>query len=120
MQRPRVEQLAQELLHLIGSTFERAFRRWPEHARSISDAVSHRLGQQLSLRESPVVIRTRIIEGIEEHLWIETSTELTGSIHQLFHQPSFRNLTASGAPELERATYRRFAEACWDIVAENC
>lgn len=118
-QRPRVAELAQELLHLIGAIFERAFRQWPVHARSIAESVAGRMGASLSLRESPIVIRDRIIEGILEYLWIETSTDLTGAVHQLFAQPRYAGLT-SGPPEIERDTYRKFAEACWDIVSENC
>lgn len=120
VQRPRVTVMAQEILHLIGSTFERAFRHWGTHARSIAESVSRRMGAKMTLRESPMVIRERIIEGIEEFLWIETSTELTGAIRQLFLQPQYRGLTAQGPPEIERRTYRKFAEACWDIVSENC
>lgn len=120
VQRPRVAELAQEILHLIGSTFERAFRHWPSHAKTIAESVSRRMDSKLSLRESPLVIRERIIEGIEEFLWIETSTELTGAIRQLFVQPRYQGLTAEGPPEVDRQSYREFAEACWDIVSENC
>ncbi len=120
VQRPRVSELAQQLLHLIGSTFERAFRQWPKHARHIAESVARRMASHMTLRESPVVIRERIIEGIEEYLWIETSTEITGAVGQLFMQPQYRGITAEGPPELERDTYRKFAEACWDIVSENC
>lgn len=120
VQRPRVAELAQELLHLIGSTFERAFRHWPSHAGTIAESIARRMGTSLSLRESPLVIRERIVEGIQEFLWIETSTELTGAVQQLFLQPRYQGLTAAGPPQLERDTYRQFAEACWDIVSENC
>ena len=120
VQRPKVTELAQEILHIIGSTFERAFRSWPKHAETIATSVSRRMGNKLSLRESPMVIRERIVEGIEAYLWIETSTELQAVLHQMFAQPQFQGLTASGAPEVQRSTYREFAEACWDIVSENC
>lgn len=119
VQRPRVAELAQQLLHLIGTNFERAFRHWPSHARIIADSVSRRMGVHMTLRESPLVIRERIVEGIEEFLWIETSTELTGALQQLFQQPRYQGLT-EGPPAIERTTYRQFAEACWDIISENC
>lgn len=119
VQRPRVAELAQQLLHLIGTTFERAFRQWPHHARTIANSVSRRMGASVSLRESPVVIRERIIEGIHEFLWIETSTELAGAIDQLFGQPRYRGLIDDQPPALQRDTYRQFAEACWEIISEN-
>ncbi len=120
IQRPRVTELAKEVLHLIGSTFERAFRHWPDHAQTIADSVNRRMSTKMSLRESPGVIRLRIIEGLEEYLWIETSMELTGAVSQLFQQPQYRGLTAEGPPELARELYRQFAESCWDIISENC
>lgn len=120
IQRPRVAELAQQILQLVGNTFERAFRHWPNHASIIATAVARRLGPKLTLRESPLVIRERIIEGIEEYLWIETSMELNGALKQLFSQPQYHGIIAEGAPELKRETYRQFAEACWDIIAENC
>lgn len=119
VQRPRVAELAQHILHLIGTTFERAFRHWPDHARLIGDSVSRRMGMQMTLRESPLVIRERIVEGIEEFLWIETSTELTGAIQQLFQQPRYQGLTEK-PPAIERVTYGQFAQACWDIISEHC
>ncbi|MEM9488295.1 MAG: hypothetical protein AAGC55_04065 [Myxococcota bacterium] len=120
VQRPRATELAQQILHLVGSTFERAFRQWPEHATVIADSVARRMGGRLSLRESPHVIRDRIIDGIQEFLWIETSTELSGALRQLFSQPQFVGITGEKPERLERTAYREFAAACWDIITENC
>ena len=118
VQRPRVARLAQQILHLIGTTFERAFRQWPHHARTIANSVSRRMGSSMSLRESPVVIRQLIVDSIEEFLWIETSTELSGAIAQLFSQDHYRGIFGDKAPALERGVYRKFAEACWEIISE--
>lgn len=120
VQRPRVTQLAQDILHLIGTTFERAFRQWPHHAETIATSISRRMGSSITLRESPLVIRERIIEGLHEFLWIETSTELSGAIGQLFGQAQRHGIIGDEMPTLERDTYRQFAEACWEIIAENC
>lgn len=120
IQRPKVTDLAQQILHIIGSTFQRAFRSWPEHARTIAESVTRRMGSKLSLSQSPVVIKQRIIEGIEEYLWIETSTELEAVLAQMFQQPQYLGIIAAGPPQVERETYREFSEACWDIVSENC
>ncbi|MCG8422613.1 MAG: hypothetical protein MJE77_32255 [Proteobacteria bacterium] len=120
VQRPRVTELAQQILHLIGVTFDHAFRQWPHHAKTIADSISRRMGSSMSLRESPVVIRERIIDGIDEFLWIETSTELSGALAQLFAQPQYQGLLGDQVPALQRPTYRKFAEACWEIIAENC
>lgn len=120
VQRPRVAELAKEVLHLIGEVFERAFRNWSMHARTIADSVVRRMASTMTLKESPILIRDRIIEALEEYLWIETSTELTGAVHQLFQQPRYRGLLGSGLPDLKRSSYRQFAEACWDIISENC
>ncbi|ACY14403.1 hypothetical protein [Haliangium ochraceum] len=119
VQRPRVAELVKQILRVIGGTFERAFRKWTQHARTIADSVVRRMSSNMVLRESPVVIRDRIIEALEEYLWIETSTELSASVQELFQQPHFRGLVAS-PPDLKRSSYRQFAEACWDIISENC
>lgn len=119
VQRPRVAELAKQILRVIGSSFERAFRHWSGHARTIADSVVRRMSSNMVLRESPVVIRDRIIEALEEYLWIETSTEVTASVQQLFRQPHFHGLVAS-PPVLKRSSYRLFAEDCWDIISENC
>ncbi|GAB4534866.1 MAG: hypothetical protein Tsb0020_50320 [Haliangiales bacterium] len=119
VQRPRVAEMAKEVLHLIGTTFDQAFRNWPSHAETIADSVARRMGNNMTLRESPVVIRERIIEALEEYLWIETSMELSGAVQQLFQQQSYRGLTADGPPDLQRSVYRKFAESCWEIIAEH-
>jgi hypothetical protein len=120
VQRPRVAQLAQDILRLIATIFDGAFRRWPEHARTIATSIARRMDARLSLRQSPIVIREHIISGIQEFLWIETGTEIAGAAQQLFQQPKYHGLSPDGPPAIERETYRDFAEACWEIVARNC
>jgi hypothetical protein len=120
VQRPRVAALAKEILRMIGAVFERAFRNWPQQARTLADSVVRRMSAGMTLRESPNVIRDRIIEALEEYLWIETSMELTGAVQQLLQQPQYRGLLGGGPPEVKRSSYHQFAEACWDIIAENC
>lgn len=119
VQRPLAEKLAHEVLHLIGATFQRAFRRWPHHARTVADSVSRRMGARVSLRTSPKLIRDRIIEGIEDFLWVETSNELDGALRQLLHRYEWSKLVDRPAPEIDRDVYREFAEACWDLVSNN-
>lgn len=118
VQRPRLERLAREMLHLIGATFQRSFRQWPAHAAQISESVHHRLGPRVSLRENPRVLRQKIVEGIDDFLWVETSTELTGALEGLYRTHRADTLLA-GPPQLERAVYREFAEACWELIAEH-
>jgi hypothetical protein len=120
VQRPRVTELAKEILRLIGGVFERAFRNWPQQARTIAESVVRRMSAGMTLRESPTVIRDRIIEALEEYLWIETSMELTGAVQQLMQQAQYQGLLSGGPPEVKRSSYRQFAEACWDIISENC
>jgi hypothetical protein len=119
VQRPLVKQLAQEALHLIGETFQRAFRHWHCNASEIAESVQHRLRGRHKLRESPVIIRNRIIEGLEEFLWVETSTELSGALGQLFVQDKYRGVVDS-PPVVERGLYAQFAATCWEIIQDNC
>lgn len=119
VQRPRAEALARETLHLIGLTFQRAFRAWPEHATRIAESVHRRFSGQMSLRECPLLIRQRIVEGIEGFLWVETGTELEGALSQLYGQPQYRGLLGGRTPSLGRELYHDFAEACWELVAEQ-
>lgn len=119
VQRPLAEKLAHEVLHLIGATFQRAFKRWPHHARTVADSVSRRMGARVSLRTSPKVIRDRIIEGIEDFLWVETSNELDGALRQLLARYEWNKLVDRPPPEIDRDVYREFAEACWDLVSNN-
>lgn len=120
VQRPRVKELAREVLQLIGETFQRAFRHWPVHAERIAESVARRLGASVELRENPGLIRTRIVEGVEEFLWVETSTELSGALAQLFRQQRYAGLIDGAAPETDREMYHEFAETCWDLIEENC
>jgi hypothetical protein len=119
VQRPLAQKLAHEVLHLIGATFQRAFRRWPEHARHIGESVSRRMGARVSLRTSPAVIRERIIEGIEDFLWVETSNELDGALKGLLARYDWSKLVDRPAPEIDRAVYREFADACWHLVSSH-
>jgi hypothetical protein len=119
VQRPLAEKLAQEVLHLIGSTFQRAFKKWPDHARLIAESVARRMGGRVSLRTSPAVIRDRIIEGIEDFLWVETSNELDGALSLLLARYDWSKLVDKPRPEIDRAVYREFAEACWLLVSNN-
>jgi hypothetical protein len=120
VQRPKVIELAQQVLHLVGAIFQRAFSGWSEHAKTIATSVSRRIGPSVSLRENPVVIRGRIVEGIEEYLWVETSTELSGALAQLLSQRYYAELVDGPLPTIDRAMYRAFAEACWELVEQNC
>jgi hypothetical protein len=120
VQRPRVKELAKEVLQLIGETFQRAFRHWPAHAERIAESVARRLGQSVELKENPGVIRTRIVEGVEEFLWVETSTDLSGALTQLFRQQRYAGLIAGAAPEPGRDIYHEFALTCWDLIEGNC
>jgi hypothetical protein len=120
VQRPRVKQLAQEVLQLVGSTFQRAFQHWHENAAQIADSVSRRFGKKLRLGAHPTLIRTRIVEALEEFLWVETSAELSGALSQLFGQRVYVGLVAEPRIEVDRSVYHDFAEACWEIIAEHC
>lgn len=119
VQRPLAEKLAQDVLHLIGATFQRAFRKWPEHARRIAESVARRMGGRVSLRTSPAVIRDRIIEGIEDFLWVETSNELDGALRQLLARCDWSRLVDKPPPEIDKSVYREFAEECWSLVSNN-
>ncbi|MGC4087103.1 MAG: hypothetical protein QM756_04205 [Polyangiaceae bacterium] len=135
-QRPRVKRLAQEVLHLVGVTFQRAFARWPEHAERIALCVSRgfngsvggvsgigsgggRIGH-VELGEHPVFIRRRIVQAIAEFLWVETSSDLSGALTQLFAQRAYSGLVEHSQIDLDRSVYDEFAEACWQLVAERC
>lgn len=119
VQRPRVAQLAQQILRLIGSTFHRALRRWPSHAEQIAASIARRNQGKVPLREIPVLLRNQITTGVEEFLWIETSAEIEGALRHLFAEhrgvmPIDQSLT------MDRSNYREFADACWAIIKEHC
>ncbi len=120
VQRPKTEELARESLHLIGTTFQRAFRGWPEHAQIIADAVHRKLGSSIELRKNPVAIREHIVSGIEDFLWVETSTELSGALSALYAQPQYAGILGDYQPQISKRLYRDFADSCWDLVADNC
>jgi hypothetical protein len=119
VQRPQAAKLAQEVLHLIGATFQQAFKKWPVHAGVIAESVARRMGGRVSLRASPTMIRDRIVEGIENFLWVETSNELDGALAQLVARYDWSKLVDRPAPEMDRVAYREFAEACWHLVSNN-
>jgi hypothetical protein len=118
VQRPRVAQLAQQILRLIGSTFHRALRRWPDHAQQIASSIARRSHGKIPLREIPVLLRSQITAGIEEFLWIETSAEIQGALEHMLAE--YKGVMPISPQTLERATYREFADACWAIIAERC
>jgi hypothetical protein len=118
VQRPRVTRLAQEVLRLIGGTFRNALLRWPDHAGRIAGSISRRLQGEVGLRDVPTLIREQITNGIEEFLWVETSTEIQGALNSLFAEQKSA-VSVAPAP-LEREAYREFAGACWQIIADNC
>ena len=118
VQRPKVTALAQRILRLIGSTFHAALKRWPAHAEQIALSISRRMQGQVSLKESPLIIRDHIASGIEEFLWVETSVDIQGALDQLFAE--YKNVLPAPIEPLDRSVYRRFAEACWGIIAEYC
>jgi hypothetical protein len=120
MQRPRVKKLAQEVLHLVGVTFQRAFRAWPEHAAQIGQAISRNFSTKVEIGEHPLLIRRRIVEAIAEFLWVETSSDLSGALSQLFAQRDYAGLVEGHAVDLPRAVYDEFAAACWQLVADHC
>lgn len=120
VQRPRVKKLAQEVLQLVGSTFHRAFAQWQRNAEQIAASIVRRFGGPIQLGAHPTIIRDRIVDALEEFLWIETSAELSGALAQLFGQKAYFGLVEGPAPLLERGVYRQFAEACWEIISEHC
>jgi hypothetical protein len=118
VQRPRVTHLAQEVLRMVGGTFRRALSRWPQHADGVAAAIARRVQGEVSLRDIPGLLRDQITTGIEEYLWVETSTEIQGALRSLFAE-HHGAVTVDPAP-LEREAYRDFALACWQIIADNC
>jgi hypothetical protein len=118
VQRPRVTRLAQDVLRLIGGTFRRALLRWPDHADRIAGAIARRMQGEQRLRDVPTVLREQVTGGIEEFLWVETSTEIQGALRSLFAEHKAA-VTVQPAT-LEREAYREFAGACWQIIADNC
>jgi len=117
-QRPRIKKLAQEVLHLVGTTFQRAFLHWPVHAERIAHSVHRRFSATMALGEQPVAIRTHIVSAIAEFLSVETSAELSGALSQLFSQREYAGLIESSEIHLAPSTYDDFAQACWEIVAD--
>jgi hypothetical protein len=118
VQRPRVRRLAQKILRLVGSTFHRALRTWPEHADQIAASIARRISGKVRLQDIPSLIKAQIAAGIEEFLWVETSTEIEGALGQLFAEN--KAVVSTPPAPLDRTVYRDFAEACWDIIAEHC
>jgi hypothetical protein len=118
VQRPRVTRLAQQILRLVGQTFHRALRRWPDHADQIAAAIARKNHGKMKLREIPALLRAQITAGVEEFLWVETSTDIEGALQPLFAE--HKSVIPAGPPTLDRGVYREFAEACWSIIVEHC
>ncbi|MEP7122294.1 MAG: hypothetical protein ABJE95_15340 [Byssovorax sp.] len=118
VQRPQVKALAQQILRLLGATFHRAMGRWPDHAEQIAAGMARRFPPKVRLQDVPGLLRTQVTQGVEEFLWVETSTEIEGALGPLF--ASHRGLIAVPPPRLDRSVYREFAEACWTIIVEHC
>lgn len=118
VQRPRARRLAQEILRLVARSFHAALARWPAHADPIAASIARRLPKRVRATEVPTLIRRQITEGIEEFLWVETSTEILGALRPLFAEHG--GLTADAPAELDRAAYGEVAEACFGVVAEHC
>ncbi len=116
VQRPRARRMAQEILRVIANAFHAALARWPDHARAIARAARRRVGEEVPLRELPVLIRTQVVAGIEEFLWVETSNDIQGALSSMFGAQ--RGILAE-PPELERAAYRAFAERCWQLITSQ-
>ncbi|MCA9577451.1 MAG: hypothetical protein R3B40_22095 [Polyangiales bacterium] len=114
--RPRVRELAQEILRLIGDIFHKALGRWPEHAKSIAHAVRRRLSGEVRLTDLPHLLRQQVLDGIEEFLWVETSNDIEGALRAMF--ASRRNI-ADKPPRLERSAYKTFAVGCWKLMTEH-
>ncbi len=114
--RPRVKELAQEILRLIGDIFHHALGRWPEHARSIAHAVRRRLSGEVRLAELPHLLREQVLDGIEEFLWVETSNDIEGALRSMF---AARRGIVDEPPTLERSAYRSFAMGCWKLMTEH-
>jgi hypothetical protein len=118
VQRPQVKALAQQILRLLGATFHRALGRWPEHAEQIAAGIARRAPPKLRLQDVPGLLRSQVTKGVEEFLWVETSTEIEGALGPLF--AAHRGLVSMRPPTLDRSVYREFAEACWTIIIEHC
>ncbi len=118
VQRPQVKALAQQILRLLGSTFHRAMSKWPEHAEQIAAAIARRSPPKIRLQDVPALLRTQVTKGVEEFLWVETSTEIEGALGHLF--AAHRGLMPGAPPTLDRSDYKDFAEACWTIIVEHC
>jgi len=118
VQRPQVKALAQQILRLLGTTFRRALERWPAHAEQIAASIARRNPPKIRLQDVPGLLRTQVTKGVEEFLWVETSTEIEGALGPLF--AAHRGLMPGALPSLDRSVYQDFAEACWTIIVEHC
>lgn len=118
VQRPKVARLAQQILRLVGSTFHRALKRWPAHAERIAASIAERGQGRVRLGDVPFVLRTQIIEALEEFLWVETGAELERELQAMLAE--HQDVMPVSPAEVTRSWYREIAEACWAIIAEHC
>jgi hypothetical protein len=118
VQRPRVTELARAVLRLIGGIFRGALQRWPDHADRIAGSITRRLTGAVPIGDVPLLLREHITAGIEEFLWVETSTEIEGALRSLYAE--HRGTVRIEPAPLSREAYREFASACWKIIADNC
>ncbi|MFT3776541.1 MAG: hypothetical protein QM820_65200 [Minicystis sp.] len=114
VERPRVRDLAREVLRVLGATFQRAFAGLPASADGLAGTVAERLGGEHPLRELPARVRREITIELEGYLREATSAALDGALAALFAE---HGVEATPVPP---EGYRELAERCWEIVASCC
>jgi hypothetical protein len=116
VQRPKVEKLARDVLHLLGETFRAALAEWPEYARSLAASAASSWDAEVELRDIPGLVRGHVVPGIEEFFWTRTGPRLRERLESPF--ASHGDLTAAPAP-VDREDYRDVAKLGWDIIARR-
>jgi len=106
VQRPRVTHLARRCSGSSAALPPRApaLARPRRRHRRLHRPPGH---GDVGLRDLPLLLREQITAGIEEFLWVETSTEIQGALRSLFAEHRSA-VTVDPAP-LEREAYREFA-----------
>jgi hypothetical protein len=116
VQRPKVEKLARDVLHLIGETFRAALAEWPGYASDLAASAARSWDSEVELRDIPGLVRGHVVPGIEEFFWTRTGPRLSERLEALF--ASHGDLTAS--PEsVTRDDYKDVAKLGWDIIARR-